>query len=82
MQRRFHSGQADDIVAVPQRVAERVHGAEIVSHHRQRSVDAELVVNEVVKVAGHGPFVVAITGLSGSTSAAVVRHDDLVPCRD
>jgi hypothetical protein len=27
-------------------------------------------MDEVVKVAGHGPFVVAIMGLSGSTSAA------------
>lgn len=74
------SGKADDVVAVPQRVGERDHGAEIVSHHRQRSVDAELVADEVVKVGGHGPFVVAIAGLGGSTSAAVVGHDDLVAC--
>lgn len=80
-QRRFHGGQADDVVAVSQRVGERDHGAKIVSHYRDRAVDAELVADEVVKVAGHGPFVVAITGLGGSTSAAVVGHDDLVTGR-
>ena len=53
-QRGFHSGQADDVVAVSQRVAERDYGAKIVSHYRQRSVDAEFVVDEVVKVAAHG----------------------------
>ena len=80
-QRSFHGGQADDVIAVPHRVAERDHGAKIASHYRQWSVDAEFVADEVVKVAGHGPFVVAIAGLSGSTSAAVVGHDDLVACR-
>ena len=35
-QRGFHSGQADDVVAVSQRVAERDYGAKIVSHYRQR----------------------------------------------
>jgi hypothetical protein len=80
-QRRFHGRQADDIVAVTKRVGERDHRAKIVSHYRHRSVDAQFLADEVAKVAGHGPFVVAITGLGGSTSAAVVGHDDLVACR-
>jgi hypothetical protein len=51
------------------------------SHYGERSFDAEQVVNEVVKIASHGPFVVAITGPGRSTGAAVVRYDDLVAGR-
>jgi len=46
-----------------------------------RSLDAELVADKVVKVAGHCPFVVAITGLAGGASASVVGHNDLVAGR-
>jgi hypothetical protein len=80
-QRRFHSGEADHVVAVPQRVREPNHGAKIMPNYGDRSVHAELVVDELVKVASDGPFVVAITGLGGSTGAAVVGYDDLVAGR-
>src|SRR6187200_174600 len=62
-------------------LAKRAHGAKIMSHDGDRSVDAKLVVDEVMKVASHGPFVVAIAGLGGSTCAAVVRYDDLIAGR-
>jgi hypothetical protein len=51
------------------------------SHNGDRSVYAQLVVDEVVKIASHGPFVVAITWLGGRTCAAVVGYDDLVASR-
>jgi hypothetical protein len=74
----FHGGEADDVVAVAQGVAERQHRAEVVPDHGDRSLDVEVAVNEGVQVRGHRPLVVAVAGLGRRAGAAVVGGDDAV----